>query len=119
MRGRDHALLGQRRGLGIGGRGTCERWFVVDKDLKTNRLIVQQGADSPLLYSVGGLAETASWIAGAPPVADGQMLECMARFRHRQPLSPVRITPICPLSIPTEAAAPSCVARIRTPISSS
>ncbi len=85
--------LGQRRGLGIGGRGTCERWFVVDKDLKTNRLIVQQGADSPLLYSVGGLAETASWIAGAPPVADGQTLECMARFRHRQPLSPVRITP--------------------------
>ncbi|MBR6006931.1 MAG: tRNA 2-thiouridine(34) synthase MnmA, partial [Clostridia bacterium] len=37
--------LGQRRGLGIGGRndGPGESWFVVGKDLVNNRLIVQQG----------------------------------------------------------------------------
>ena len=43
--------LGQRRGLGIGGSGDGRRWFVVGKDLANNRLIVQQGEDSPLLYS--------------------------------------------------------------------
>ena len=41
--------LGQRRGLGIGGRkdGSGERWFVVEKDLANNRLVVAQGNDSP------------------------------------------------------------------------
>ena len=84
--------LGQRRGLGIGGRGTCERWFVVDKDLKTNRLIVSQGADSPLLYTSAGEAEDASWISGVSPVREGDTFRCMARFRHRQPLQEVEIS---------------------------
>ena len=84
--------LGQRRGLGIGGRGTCERWFVVAKDLEHNRLIVSQGADSPLLYTNGGKAEDVSWIAGSAPVSEGQTLRCMARFRHRQPLQEVEIS---------------------------
>ena len=35
--------LGQRRGLGIGGGGDGRRWFVVDKDLANNVLIVEQG----------------------------------------------------------------------------
>ncbi len=83
--------LGQRRGLGIGGRGTCERWFVVGKDLALNRLIVSQGADSPLLYTQSGLAEDASWIAGFPPAADGERFDCLARFRHRQPLQQVSV----------------------------
>ena len=39
--------LGQRKGLGIGGKG--EPWFVVDKNLATNELIVVQGHDHPLL----------------------------------------------------------------------
>lgn len=40
--------IGQRQGLGIGGPG--EPWFVVDKDLKNNKLLVVQGHDHPLLY---------------------------------------------------------------------
>jgi len=43
--------LGQRRGLNIGGRGTGERWFVVAKDMEKNILYVEQGGDSPALYS--------------------------------------------------------------------
>ena len=86
--------LGQRRGLGIGGRGTCERWFVVAKDLSANRLIVEQGADSPRLYSRSGRAENVSWILGEPPAREGERFDCMARFRHRQPLTPVRVTPV-------------------------
>ena len=83
--------LGQRRGLGIGGRGTCERWFVVGKDLKQNRLIVSQGADSALLYTLNGTAEETSWIAGEPPAPEGEPFRCLARFRHRQPLQEVTI----------------------------
>ena len=41
--------LGQRKGLGIGGPG--EPWFVADKDLEKNELIVVQGHDHPLLQS--------------------------------------------------------------------
>ena len=84
--------LGQRRGLGIGGAGTCERWFVVGKDLKNNRLIVSQGAASALLYSDCGRAEDASWTLGQPPVSPESELLCKARFRHRQPLQDVVLT---------------------------
>ena len=37
--------LGQRRGLGIGGRENAvdTRWFVIDKDVGANTLIVAQG----------------------------------------------------------------------------
>ena len=54
--GRHHGLmyytLGQRQGLGIGGRRDAgdAPWYVVDKDLAANALIVDQG-DSPLLLS--------------------------------------------------------------------
>ncbi|MCR4621498.1 MAG: tRNA 2-thiouridine(34) synthase MnmA [Clostridiales bacterium] len=85
--------LGQRKGLGIGGRGTGEAWFVVGKDLPGNRLIVSQGQDSPLLYTRQGTAEEVSWISGLSPVPCGQEFACKARFRHRQPLQDVLIMP--------------------------
>ena len=85
--------LGQRKGLGIGGRGTGEAWFVVGKDLQSNRLIVSQGQDSALLYTLSGSADEASWISGRSPIPDGQEFPCKARFRHRQPLQDVVITP--------------------------
>lgn len=41
--------IGQRKGLGIGGQG--EPWFVADKDIQNNTLIVVQGHQHPLLLS--------------------------------------------------------------------
>ena len=38
--------------------------------------------------------EDLTWISGESPVQAGQSLNCMARFRHRQPLQEVTITPI-------------------------
>ena len=73
--------LGQRRGLGIGGGGTGERWFVLAKDMARNELIVEQGADHPLLYSKNVLGEDATWIAGHPP-ADA--FDCTCKYRYRQ-----------------------------------
>ena len=83
--------LGQRRGLGIGGSGDGRRWFVVGKELDQNRLIVEQGEDSPLLYTREGIADDLYWTIGRPPMEEGEELLCKARFRHRQPLQDVRV----------------------------
>lgn len=75
--------LGQRRGLGIGGRGDGRSWFVVDKDLVRNELIVSQGEDSPLLYSKQCTADQITWINDAP-MQEGKEYQCTAKFRYRQ-----------------------------------
>lgn len=81
--------LGQRRGLNIGGRkdGTGERWFVLDKDLKNNVLIVSQGEDSEL-FSSGLYAKEFNWI---PCVPEKKQFECFAKFRYRQPDQKVKV----------------------------
>ncbi len=73
--------LGQRRGLGIGGGGNGRRWFVLDKDMAHNVLIVEQGEDHPMLYARTARAEQATWIAGMPPA---RRFDCTAKFRYRQ-----------------------------------
>ena len=74
--------LGQRRGLGIGGRGDGRSFFVVDKDLKNNRLIVAQGEDHPLLFSRGCLCTDATFVLDELPENVPCSLCC--RFRYRQ-----------------------------------
>ncbi len=82
--------IGQRRGLGIGGRndGSGESWYVVAKDLAKNRLIVQQGEHEEL-FSLGLKANKVNFISGFPPA--GQFT-CTAKFRYRQPDQKVRVT---------------------------
>lgn len=80
--------LGQRRGLGIGGGGNGQRWFVVEKDVKNNRLVVSQGEDMEKLYTPCAEASEATWISGEAP---GREIDCMVRLRHRQPLQKCRI----------------------------
>lgn len=80
--------LGQRRGLGIGGAGNGERWFVLAKDMQKNQLIVEQGGDHPLLYCKNALGEDATWIAGEAPAAE---FDCTCKFRYRQPDQAVHV----------------------------
>ena len=82
--------LGQRKGLGIGGRsdGSGESWFVIGKDLKRNLLIVQQGEHDEL-FSLSLDAEKLNWIAGNPPANE---FACTAKFRYRQPDQAVHVT---------------------------
>ena len=77
--------LGQRQGLGIGGVSNApdEPWYVVGKNLADNVLTVAQGHDHPLLFRESLSAQQLHWVNGSPP---GQVLRCMARCRHRQPL---------------------------------
>ncbi len=79
--------LGQRQGLGIGGSGTGEPWFVVDKDLPSNTLIVAQGEHHPRLYSYGLFVHDLHWIGGEPTAltAPDVTFRCTAKFRYRQP----------------------------------
>ena len=84
--------LGQRQGLGIGGRADADGtpWYVLHKDLEGNRLVVGQGHDHPRLLHRRLIARQASWIAGTPPT-DGA-LRCGAQVRYRQEDAPCTVT---------------------------
>ena len=76
--------LGQRQGLGIGGRGDADDapWYVVDKDLDRNALIDDQG-NSPLLFSHALVASKPEWIGRSPGGLVGG-LRMAAKVRYRQ-----------------------------------
>lgn len=75
--------LGQRQGLGIGGRNdaTDEPWYVVSKDLERNVLLVAQGHDHPALLARAMRVGQLTWIAGTGPSAH---FRCTAKVRYRQ-----------------------------------
>ena len=77
--------IGQRQGLGIGGRRDAAGapWYVAQKHLATNTLVVVQGHDHPLLLKRSLAAGDASWIGGAPPV-EGAREALAAKTRYRQ-----------------------------------
>lgn len=76
--------LGQRQGLGIGGRNDRgdEPWYVVGKDLAANALIVAQG-EHEMLFSDWLVATDTSWIGAAPAGLEAG-LRCRAKVRYRQ-----------------------------------
>jgi tRNA-specific 2-thiouridylase len=71
--------IGQRKGMGIGGRG--DAWFVVSKEVETGTVFVAQGAEHPALFTGGLTAEEVHWIKGVPPTFP---LKCHAKVRYRQ-----------------------------------
>ncbi len=81
--------LGQRRGLGIGGKsdGNGERWFVVDKDVKNNILYVSQG-EGKELFSSGLVSGKFNFIPHRPKDDE---FDCYAKFRYRQPDQKVHV----------------------------
>jgi len=97
--GQHHGLmyytLGQRQGLGIGGRqdASDEPWYVVDKDPSNNTLIVAQG-NTDLLLSEGLVAIKASWING-PPATLESGYRCSAKVRYRQDDQPCTVESDC------------------------
>ncbi|HEX6928033.1 MAG TPA: tRNA 2-thiouridine(34) synthase MnmA [Gammaproteobacteria bacterium] len=82
--------LGQRKGLHIGGRksGGESPWYVVDKRMDENALVVAQGHDHPLLFRDSLEAVSLHWINDAPaantPIA--------AKTRYRQADQACRIS---------------------------
>ncbi len=92
--GQHHGLmyytLGQRQGLGIGGRRGAKAapWFVVGKVLDRNALIVAQEHHHPLLMHQGLTAGQLHWVSGSAPRVP---LACSARIRYRQPLQACKV----------------------------
>lgn len=82
--------LGQRSGLGIGGRaGAAEApWYVARKDPARNALIVVQDHAHPLLMCGGFEVHEMRWLA-AP--REGALLECAVKTRYRQADLPCRV----------------------------
>lgn len=86
--------LGQRQGLGIGGRRDSgnEPWYVLTKDMQNNILFVAQGHDHPALYSNRLKASRLSWVSGTAPLAGSHLT---AKNRYRQPDQACTVSEIC------------------------
>ncbi len=84
--------LGQRKGLGIGGMKDSDRdpWYVVDKDLERNVLIVAQGGNNKLLMSTGLNASKLTMVNREPV---NQPFKCTVKTRYRQPDIPCTVYP--------------------------
>ena len=94
--GRHHGLMyhtiGQRQGLGIGGLSNHGEapWYVVEKDLDNNSLLVAQGNNHPALFTSSLDTGEIYWVAGAAPQLP---LNCMAKVRYRQPDQACTLSP--------------------------
>jgi tRNA-specific 2-thiouridylase len=82
--------IGQRKGLGIGGLKNASEapWFVSEKRMDENTLIVVQGHDHPALYARGLQASDLHWISANPASTE---FRCTARTRHRQDDQPCTV----------------------------
>jgi tRNA-uridine 2-sulfurtransferase len=70
--------IGQRKGIGLGGAG--EPWYVAEKRMATNELVVVQGNDHPLLLRSSLQGLDASWVLEAPAARSAHA----AKTRYRQ-----------------------------------
>src|ERR1700739_339440 len=83
--------LGQRGGLGIGGRHGLPPlpWYVAAKDVGRNALIVVQGHDHPLLTSEALVTGAWHWLASPRR----QAFRCGVKVRYRQADEPALLEP--------------------------
>jgi tRNA-specific 2-thiouridylase len=96
--------IGQRKGIGLGGRREASGapWYVAEKRLSSNELVVVQGHDHPLLLKNALAAGDASWISGRPP--EGAALS--AKTRYRQADAPCTLSRVLESEIRVDFAAP-------------
>ncbi len=79
--------IGQRKGIGIGG-GTP--YFVIEKDIKNNRLIVDKGSWSQSLFRNDCVVKNINWIVGEPKIP----CKLAVKLRYRQDDQECEITKI-------------------------
>ena len=74
--------IGQRQGLGVGGISNAkeEPWYVAEKNISNNTLLVVQGNENPLLYTKNIIASNCSWINDPPSFP----YSCKSKIRYRQ-----------------------------------
>lgn len=78
--------IGQRKGLGIGGRK--ESLFVLGTDIAANAIFVGEGDNHPGLYRKALKIELTDihWVDATDRMREGERRRYMVRIRYRQPL---------------------------------
>ena len=78
--------IGQRKGLGIGGRK--ESLFIIATDVKENVIYVGEGDSHPGLYrkALRIRPEEIHWVDPEQAMQEGESRDYMVRIRYRQPL---------------------------------
>lgn len=82
--GMAYYTIGQRKGLGLGGQG--EPWFVVDKNVEQNVVVVERGEEHPALYASELWANELSFVEKGflLKLKSSLPFECTAKIRYRQ-----------------------------------
>src|SRR2546428_7947272 len=93
--------IGQRKGMGIGGAG--EPWYVAEKRIAANELVVVQGHDHRLLLRNSLKAGAPSWIAGEAPA---ERSSHTAKTRYRQANAPCSLSKVRESEIAVDFPAP-------------
>jgi tRNA-specific 2-thiouridylase len=93
--------IGQRKGIGLGGPG--QPWYVAEKRLASNELVVVRGHDHPLLLKRSLEALDASWISGEAPAAPSRH---RAKTRYRQVDAPCVLSQLAEGEIKVDFDAP-------------
>ncbi|HMA00705.1 MAG TPA: tRNA 2-thiouridine(34) synthase MnmA [Steroidobacteraceae bacterium] len=85
--------LGQRSGLGIGGRNGARAapWYVADKRPERNALIAVQDHEHPLLMSDAFDVEELHWLDAGAAGDDFAPFDCAVKTRYRQSDLPCRV----------------------------
>ena len=80
--GLDGYTIGQRERINVESPSSrSEPWFVAGKDIVTNRLVIVQGADHPLLYRDHATVRDLHWTRGETPTFP---FDCEVQVRYRQ-----------------------------------
>ena len=84
--------IGQRQGLCIGGLKNYDEspWYVVDKDLERNVLLVAQGSNHPALFHQKLICRQVNWITHPTDWP----LSCKAKVRYRQTEQSCQVQPM-------------------------
>lgn len=94
--GKHHGLmfytLGQRKGIGVGGQKNEKEspWYVIEKDLNRNELIIAQGHNHPKLMHKSLRCQQLDWVSDAPAAP----FQCEAKTRYRQVQEACTVTKI-------------------------
>lgn len=85
--------IGQRKGLNIGGiqHSNGKPWYVVDKHVNNNILVVAQGINHPCLMSRIFIVQKIYWVTGCILQS---IIQCSVKTRYRQSDIKCKIFPI-------------------------
>ena len=86
--------IGQRKGLGIGGRK--ESLFIISTDVKENVLYVGEGDSHPGLYrrALHIKADEVHWVEPSDRMSVGERRRYEVRIRYRQPLQGAQLVAV-------------------------